>query len=79
MSRLAPKRAAAPAPQDDVLAAAYRKKVPATVDNPDIYRGARGGSFVASAKLDWLAAYAENLQTAKSPLGLLTRMAMAAE
>jgi hypothetical protein len=55
------------------------KKVPATVDNPDIYRGARGGAFIASAKLDWLDAYAENLQTAKSPLGLLTRMALAAE
>jgi phthalate 4,5-dioxygenase oxygenase subunit len=55
------------------------KKVPATVDNPDICRGARGGAFVASAKLDWLDAYAENLQTAKSPLGLLTRMALAAE
>ncbi len=55
------------------------KKVPATVDNPDIYRGARGGSFVASARLDWLAAYGEKLQTAKSPLGLLARMPLAAE
>jgi hypothetical protein len=55
------------------------KKVPATVDNPDIYRGARGGSFIASAKLDWLEAYALNLRSAKSPLGLLMRMAEAAE
>jgi len=54
-------------------------KAPATVDNPDIYRGARGGAFVAPAKLDWLAAYAEKLQTAKSPLGLLQRMPLAAE
>jgi len=53
--------------------------VPATVDNPDLYRGARGGAFVASTKLDWLAAYAEKLQTAKSPLGLLTRMPLADE
>jgi len=49
------------------------KKVPATVDNPDIYLGARGGAFVAPAEQDWLDAYAEKLQTAKSPLGLLNR------
>ncbi|HTG25207.1 MAG TPA: (2Fe-2S)-binding protein, partial [Reyranella sp.] len=49
------------------------KKVPATVDNPDIYRGARGGAFIAPAEQDWLDAYAEKLQTAKSPLGLLNR------
>jgi hypothetical protein len=54
-------------------------KVPATVDNPDIYRGARGGAFIASAKIDWLDAYAEKLQTALSPLGLLNRLPMAAE
>jgi hypothetical protein len=34
---------------------------------------------VASAKLDWLDAYAEKLQTAISPLGLLTRLPLAAE
>jgi phthalate 4,5-dioxygenase oxygenase subunit len=49
------------------------KKVPATVDNPDIYLGARGGAFVAPVEQDWLDAYAEKLQTAKSPLGLLNR------
>jgi phthalate 4,5-dioxygenase len=54
-------------------------QVPATVDNPDIYRGARGGAFVASAKLDWLDAYAEKLQTAISPHGLLNRLPLAAE
>ena len=53
--------------------------MPPTVDNPDIYRGARGGAFIASAKLDWLDAYAEKLQTALSPLGLLNRLPMAAE
>ena len=47
--------------------------MPATVDNPDIYLGARGGAFVAPAEQDWLDAYAEKLQTAKSPLGLLNR------
>ena len=36
-------------------------------------------SFVASAKLDWLDAYAEKLQTATSPLGLLNRLPLAAE
>jgi hypothetical protein len=55
------------------------KKVPATVDNPDIYRGARGGAFIAPTSVDWLDAYAEKLQTAKSPLSMLTRMALAAE
>ena len=57
------------------------KKVPATVDNPDIYRGARGGAFVAPIEQDWLDAYAEKLQTAKSPLGLLdrNRLPLAAE
>ena len=54
-------------------------KVPATVDNPDIYRGARGGAFIASAKIDWLDAYAEKLPDAKSPLGLLNRLPLAAE
>ena len=54
-------------------------KVPATVDDPDIYRRARGGAFIASAKLDWIDAYTEKLQTALSPLGLLNRLPMAAE
>jgi phthalate 4,5-dioxygenase oxygenase subunit len=54
-------------------------KVPATVDNPDIYRGARGGAFVAPTQMDWLDAYAEKLQTAKSPLGMLQRLPLAAE
>jgi hypothetical protein len=54
-------------------------KVPASVDDPDIYRGARGGAFVAPTTIDWLDAYAEKLQTAKSPLGLLNRLPMAAE
>ena len=55
--------------------------MPATVDNPDIYRGARGGAFVAPTEMDWLDAYAEKLQTAKSPLGLLdrNRLPLAAE
>src|SRR5215475_12887296 len=46
-------------------------KVPATVDDPDIYRRARGGAFVAPIEQDWLDAYAENLREAVSPLGML--------
>jgi len=53
--------------------------VPATVDDADIYRRARGGAFIASASLDWLDAYAEKLKTALSPLGLLERLPLAAE
>jgi phthalate 4,5-dioxygenase len=49
------------------------RKVPASVDSPDICRGARGGAFIAPASQDWLDAYAEKLQTALSPLGLLNR------
>jgi phenylpropionate dioxygenase-like ring-hydroxylating dioxygenase large terminal subunit len=55
------------------------KTVPPLVDSQDLCRGARGGSFVAAAKLDWLDAYAEKLQTALSPLNLLNRLPLAAE
>ena len=55
------------------------KVVPPLVDNQDLCRGARGGSFVAAARLDWLDAYAEKLQTALSPLNLLNRLPLAAE
>jgi phthalate 4,5-dioxygenase oxygenase subunit len=55
------------------------KVVPPLVDDPDLCRRARGGSFIASAKLDWLDAYADKLQTALSPLGLLNRLPLAAE
>ena len=55
------------------------KKAPPLVDDPDACRRARGGSFVAPAKLDWLDAYAEKLQTALSPLNLLERLPLAAE
>ena len=55
------------------------KKTPPMVDNPDLCRGARGGAFVASAKLDWLDAYAEQLKDAKSPLNMLNRLPLAAE
>jgi phenylpropionate dioxygenase-like ring-hydroxylating dioxygenase large terminal subunit len=47
------------------------KKVPATVDDSDIYRRARGGAFIAPADVDWLDAYARNLREAVSPLGML--------
>jgi hypothetical protein len=47
------------------------KKVPATVDDCDIYRRARGGAFIAPTDVDWLDAYALNLREAVSPLGML--------
>lgn len=37
---------------------------PGAVDNPDVYRGARGGSFIASDELDWLGAYEQKLDQA---------------
>jgi hypothetical protein len=55
------------------------KITPPLVDEQDLSHGARGGSFIASAELDWLDAYAEKLQTAKSPLGMLKRLPLAAE
>src|SRR5215475_5385469 len=54
-------------------------KAPATVDDPDIYRRARGGAFIAPASMDWLDAYADKLKTALSPLDLLERLPLAAE
>lgn len=41
-------------------------------------RSARGGSFVASDKIDWLDAYHEQLRKAQSPMGFLLQ-AQAAE
>jgi len=57
----------------------HHGKVPESVDNPDLCRRARGGAFVAPVETDWLDAYAQKLQTAKSPLDLLQRLPMAAE
>jgi phenylpropionate dioxygenase-like ring-hydroxylating dioxygenase large terminal subunit len=53
--------------------------VPPLVDNQDACRRARGGAFLAPVDVDWLAAYAERLQFALSPLDLLNRMPMAAD
>jgi len=39
-------------------------EVPEAVDNPHLYRGARGGSFIASDKLDWTQAYEQQLEQA---------------
>jgi phenylpropionate dioxygenase-like ring-hydroxylating dioxygenase large terminal subunit len=47
------------------------QQLPTTVRDPAIYRGARGGSFVAPSTLDWKEAYAQRLGTAVSPLGML--------
>ncbi len=49
--------------------------IPATVDRPELVRGARGGSFIASDKVDWLDAYAEELRKAQSPMGFLLQAA----
>ena len=49
--------------------------IPATVDRPELMRGARGGSFIASEKVDWLDAYAEELRKAQSPMGFLLQAA----
>jgi hypothetical protein len=48
---------------------------PPTVDRPELTRGARGGSFIASDKVDWLDAYAEELRRAQSPMGFLLQAA----
>jgi phenylpropionate dioxygenase-like ring-hydroxylating dioxygenase large terminal subunit len=48
---------------------------PPTVDRPELTRGARGGSFIASEKVDWLDAYAEELRKAQSPAGFLLQAA----
>ena len=50
-----------------------RCRRPSTI--PTSIARARGGAFIASASMDWLDAYAEKLQTALSPLGLLTAAA----
>jgi phthalate 4,5-dioxygenase len=52
---------------------AKQGKSPATVDNPDICRRARGGAFIAPTSIDWLDAYFQKLQEADSPLGPLDR------
>jgi phenylpropionate dioxygenase-like ring-hydroxylating dioxygenase large terminal subunit len=49
--------------------------IPPTVDRPELTRGARGGSFIASEKIDWLDAYAEELRKAQSPMGFLLQAA----
>jgi phenylpropionate dioxygenase-like ring-hydroxylating dioxygenase large terminal subunit len=45
--------------------------IPVTVDRPDLARGARGGSFIAPDKVDWLDAYAHELSRAQSPMDFL--------
>jgi hypothetical protein len=53
--------------------------VPPLVDDQHLCQRARGGAFIAPAKQDWLDAYAEKLQSALSPLGMLQRLPLAAE
>jgi hypothetical protein len=58
-------------------AQAHRKdgSTPVTVDRPELTREARGGSFIASDKVDWLDAYQEELRKAQSPTGFLLQAA----
>ena len=51
------------------------RHVPATVDRPELTRGARGGSFICADSIDWLDAYAEELRKAQSPAGFLLQAA----
>jgi len=53
--------------------------VPPLVEDPHACQRARGGSFIAPEKQDWLDAYADKLQGALSPLGMLQRLPLAAE
>ena len=71
------------APSDRMIAVTRRRiiaaaqahqkdgSVPSTVDRPELTRGARGGSFICSDKIDWLDAYAEQMRNAQSPAGFL--------
>ena len=45
--------------------------VPAGVDNPETYQGARGGDFASSSALDWLRAYSDEMRASKNPTGAL--------
>ncbi|KAF1058394.1 Rieske 2Fe-2S domain-containing protein [Burkholderia gladioli] len=44
-------------------------RAPEAVDDPDVYLGARGGSFLASDQLDWQQAYQQNLELAVRKVG----------
>ena len=44
--------------------------VPATVDRPELSRGARGGSFIAPEGVDWLEAYDRGVAQGAEPDGL---------
>jgi phenylpropionate dioxygenase-like ring-hydroxylating dioxygenase large terminal subunit len=53
--------------------------VPPIVDDPGICLGARGGNFVAPARLTWREAYATELRSSANPTGALRMPAVAAE
>ena len=55
------------------------KRPPPCVDNPNITRHARSGSFVAPADIGWIEAYNQAMQRAVSPTGFLERRLDAAE
>jgi phenylpropionate dioxygenase-like ring-hydroxylating dioxygenase large terminal subunit len=45
--------------------------VPPTLDEPELARAARGGSFIAREEVDWRDAYAQEMRKANSPAGFL--------
>jgi phenylpropionate dioxygenase-like ring-hydroxylating dioxygenase large terminal subunit len=45
--------------------------LPNGVDHPEIYAGARGGDFLASASVGWLEAYTDEMRNALNPTGTL--------
>ena len=62
------------APHERSATAADRSErcpLPPTVDQPELARSARGGSFIAREDVDWRDAYAAEMRKAKSPAGFL--------
>jgi phthalate 4,5-dioxygenase oxygenase subunit len=44
---------------------------PPGVDNPETYRGARGGDFLGSTSIGWLEAYSNEMRESLNPTGAL--------
>ncbi|RDJ19911.1 (2Fe-2S)-binding protein [Bosea caraganae] len=75
------------APSDRMISATRRRiiaaarafqsdgSLPATVENPEVTRRARGGSIIADERIDWLDVYAQGLGNAKSPANFLSSAA----
>lgn len=41
------------------------------VDNPEVFRGARGGDFIGPRTIGWLQAYADEIRASQNPTGVL--------